>query len=750
MITANWIKVGSDIGSVSPCFKKTISFGKKIKSATLNASAMGLYSAYINGARVSNYVFAPGWTSYNNRIQYQTYDITDMISENSAEISLIGGKGWAMSGMMWKQEPNMYADHISVIACIDVTYEDGSTEHFETDDTWDVYKSHILYSEIYNGETVDLTSDEEYVGKAELDEVKTELVAQVGEFVAEHERVAPMEIITTPKGERVIDFGQNMAGYVEIRAHGNRGDKIVITHAEVLDNDGNFYNENLRTAKCENTYVLSGGDDVFKPSFTFQGFRYIRLDEYPFETIDPSLFTAVAVYSDMERTGFFACGNEKINQLYHNVLWGQRSNYLDVPTDCPQRDERLGWTGDAQVFCRAAAYNYNVKKFFRKWLGDVALDQLETGGITSVVPDVLRNNSSASAWGDAACIIPWQMYLTYGDKKMLEEEFPMMEKWVNYIRHCGRVEELWLDRWHYGDWLALEEVGGQSCGSHGATQRDLIASAFYAYSTECLVKAGHVIGKDVSEYEALYARIHKAFCENFIENGLPCMSKIVSLRDEQNRKEQPIIKASTQTSCVLMLRFKLYRNEEEKESLVKELVRLIHENGDRIATGFVGTPYILHVLSENGYADVAYTLLLQEKMPSWLYSVNHGATTMWERWNCVKEDGTFSDVKMTSFNHYAYGAVADWLYGGAAGISVLEDGVGYEHISFCPHPSRLLGHVNCKIKTNCGEVVSKWYYGDGHIHYEFIVPDGAKAELKLPDGTERTLESGEYLFTTKE
>lgn len=743
---AKWICSPKEANVVD--FYKKIALSGKVKKATLGASAMGLYLVRINGKRITDSLLNPGWTSYHVRTQYQTYDVTAFLGGKSAEISVTAAEGWAVGDLTWKGRHHVFSDTVSVIAWLDVEYADGREEHFATDDTWGVRTSKILYSEIYHGETVDPTARIKKLGTAELSRVKTKLIPQVGELIHEHERIAPKEFIITPKGERVIDFGQNMTGYVEVRIKGERGGRIVMTHAEVLDAEGNFYNENLRSARSRNEYILSGGEDVFKPTFSFQGFRYIRLDEYPFEEVDLNCFTAVAVYSDMERTGFFSCGNAKVNQLYHNVLWGQRSNYLDVPTDCPQRDERLGWTGDAQVFCRAGAYNFGVHDFFRKWLGDMAAEQSlrNDGGVPIVVPDALQRGAVCCAWGDAAGIIPWEVYLAYGDKKMLAEHFPMMKKWVEYIRHAGTKEYLWVDRWHYGDWLAMDGVVG---GDTGATQKDLIASAYYARVTDILVKAGKLLGKDMSEYEELYRHILDAFHDNFIENGLPCMSKHISLRDEKNREEQAIIKPITQTTLAMILHFHLYRGEDERKSMADCLAKIIHENGDRINTGFVGTPYILHALSENGYTDLAYTLLLQEKMPSWLYSVNHGATTMWERWNCINEDGSFSSVSMTSFNHYAYGAVADWLYGICAGINSLPDGAGYKHIALAPKPSKNLGFVNCRIKTVSGEVISNWYYSGEFIHYEFSVPAGTVAELTLPDGRKETLCGGEYIFTTK-
>lgn len=743
---AKWICSPKEANVVD--FYKKIALSGKVKKATLCASAMGLYLVRINGKRITDSLLNPGWTSYHVRTQYQTYDVTAFLGGKSAEISVTAAEGWAVGDLTWKGRHHVFSDTVSIIAWLDVEYADGREEHFATDDTWGVRTSKILYSEIYHGETVDPTARIKKLGTAELSRVKTKLIPQVGKLIHEHERIAPKEFIITPKGERVIDFGQNMTGYVEVRIKGERGGRIVMTHAEVLDTEGNFYNENLRSARSRNEYILSGGEDVFKPTFSFQGFRYIRLDEYPFKEVDLNCFTAVAVYSDMERTGFFSCGNAKVNQLYHNVLWGQRSNYLDVPTDCPQRDERLGWTGDAQVFCRAGAYNFGVHDFFRKWLGDMAAEQSlrNDGGVPIVVPDALQRGAVCCAWGDAAGIIPWEVYLAYGDKKMLAEHFPMMKKWVEYIRHAGTKEYLWVDRWHYGDWLAMDGVVG---GDTGATQKDLIASAYYARVTDILVKAGKLLGKDMSEYEELYRHILDAFHDNFIENGLPCMSKHISLRDEKNREEQAIIKPITQTTLAMILHFHLYRGEDERKSMADCLAKIIHENGDRINTGFVGTPYILHALSENGYTDLAYTLLLQEKMPSWLYSVNHGATTMWERWNCINEDGSFSSVGMTSFNHYAYGAVADWLYGVCAGINSLPDGAGYKHIALAPKPSKNLGFVNCRIKTVSGEVISNWYYSGEFIHYEFSVPAGTVAELTLPDGRKETLCGGEYIFTTK-
>lgn len=609
---------------------------------------------------------------------------------------------------------------VSLIFSLDITYEDGTTECICSDKNVKVYTSHIVNSSIYDGEFVDKTAEVKYIGNAVCDDcVNTKLVPQQGEKVKEQDIISPVELIITPKGERVIDFGQNLAGYVEIHTKGKFGDKIEITHAEVLDSEGNFYTDNLRKAQQKNTYILSGGEEVFKPTFSWQGFRYIRLDEYPFEDVDLSNFKAIVVHSEMERTGFFECGNEKINQLYHNIIWGQKSNFIDVPTDCPQRDERLGWTGDAQVFVRTAAINYNVEKFFEKWLCDLELDQFEDGGVSWLIPDcnLHYTENVSSAWGDAATVCPWEIYMAYGNKKILENQFESMKKWVEYIRNFGDEEYLWTGGKQFGDWLGMDN--GYSL--EGATSKDYISSAFYAYSTSLLVKAGKVLGKDMSEYEKLYENVVKAFQDKFIKDGLPA--------------------DNTQTAYALALYFKLTT---DMEKTAKGLSDLVIENDTRLTTGFVGTPYLLHALSENGYEKLAYDLLLQEKIPSWLYQVNNGATTMWEHWDGIREDGSFWDVSMNSFNHYAYGAVYDWMFGVCAGIKVKE--AGYKKVIIKPVTDKRLGYLKAGIKTKYGKLSSSWKYTEDKVQFEFEIPDGIEAKFILPDGTSKFVTSGIYNF----
>ena len=744
---ASWITAAEAGGDSVLVYRKEFALpkDKTVKKATLSASAVGVYTATLNGARVGKNVLAPGWTSYSGRIQYRTHDVTAMLSKKN-RIDLGVARGWAVGYMGYTKENGFFSKKTAVIAWLDVTYSDGTKECIATDDSWKVYTSPVTFAEIYHGETVDLTAKEKCLGAAEKTSFKTKLVPQIGEDIVETDRLAPVSFIVTPKGERVIDFGQNMTGYVELRITAPKGSRIVLHHAEVLDKEGNFYTANYRAARNEVTFVTSGGEDVFKPAYTFQGFRYIHLVEYPEGEVDLNGFRAIAVNSNLRRTGRYRSGNEKVNQLYHNIIWGQKSNYLDVPTDCPQRDERLGWTGDAQVFCRTAAINFDVERFFEKWLGDVAYDQsLENGAVRGVVPKPMQQLTRISAaWGDVACIAPWQIYLAYGNKTLLGKNFPMMKAWVDYLRTAGPEEYLWLGGYHYGDWLAMD-AGEDSYV--GATSNDLIASAFFAYSTSLVIKAGEILGEDVSAYRDLYKKVRDAFRAYFMENGMPKaefpMTEV--LPEGKKTVVDTVRKGMTQTALVLILHFGLCE-ESERAALAAKLVELIRENDGRMTTGFVGTPYILHVLSANGYTDVAYSLLFQEKNPSWLYSVTHGATTMWEHWNSLKEDGSFWSTAMNSFNHYAYGAVYDWIFGVSSGIMPTENAPGYKEVTIAPHPSKELGFADASIDSRNGTIRSYWYYKGDVVYYEVEIPEGVIAHFTLPSGKQETLTGGKYLF----
>ena len=741
--SAKWITSPVETGAAAITFQRSFQPKSTVKRAELYASALGVYAPFVNGTRVGKGVLAPGWTSYAKRTQYQKYDVTSLLTEDTC-ISIGVGPGWAVGNIGFRKNSHGYGEKTAVIAWLKVTYADGSSESLFTDTDWEVYTSKVTFSDIYNGETVDMTAPIESLGNAVLSSFKTRLVAQVGENITEHERLAPIACFRTPNGELVLDFGQNMTGYVELSIKAPRGSRIVIHHAEVLDKEGNFYTANYRSARNELTYITSGEQDVFKPQYSFQGFRYIRLMEYPFDTVDVDGFRAIVVHSDIKRTGYFHCGNEKINQLYHNIIWGQKGNYLDIPTDCPQRDERLGWTGDTQVFCRTGAINFDVEKFFDKWLGDVALDQEKDGAVRGIIPTVPKLITYISAaWGDAACVVPWEIYCAYGNKKLLEKNLPTMKKWVEYMHGAGPEEFLWLGGVHYGDWLAMD-AGEDSY--LGATCCDLIASAFFAYSTSLLIRVGETLGKDMTEYRILYKNVRAAFRSYFMENGMPKETFPVTQELAPNQKPKDTKRMGmTQTALVLILHFGLCE-EDEREALAAKLVELIRANDSLMSTGFVGTPYLLHTLSENGYTDVAYELLMQERNPSWLYSVCHGATTIWEHWNGVKEDGSFWSDHMNSFNHYAYGSVFDWIFGVAAGIKTVAEAPAYREITVEPHPNKCLGFADTSIDSRNGRIRVHWYYKGDTVYYELEIPEGVTARLTLPSGYRETLSGGSYLF----
>ena len=694
MKNSNWITGGK-------VFLKDFKTEDEIESAKLYITAKGVYEAYINNERVGDFIMAPGFTSYNKHHLYQEYNIKDMLCRNN-EIIVYVGDGWAKGTLAWEGNSNIYTDTLAIIAKISINYKNGNEETIITDETWKYGDSPVIFDSIYDGEVFDANVVPEFSEFAVVyDASKDALTPNDGEIVKEYEILDPIEFITTPNDEQVIDFGQNMTGYVEtIIKNAKKGEKLRLSHAEVLDKDGNFYTENLRSAKAISEYICKDGDQSYKPRFTFMGFRYIKISEAP----ENVTFRAIVVHSEMKRTGYFDCSNELVNKLFLNTIWGQKGNFLDVPTDCPQRDERLGWTGDAQVFVKAASYNFDVNKFFSKWLIDLAADQRENGIVPHVIPSVLTTDTpdshgGSAAWGDVAVIAPWQLYLTYGNKEVLERQFESMEKWVNFSRKPGRE--------HFGDWLGLDAEEGSYRGASG---EEYIRIAYNAYSTELFIKAGKVLRKDMSKYEALYKEILEEF------------------KNEYSPK--------TQTEYVLALQFNLAPS--KKEEYAKALADMIVENGNKLKTGFVGTPYLLHALSDNGYAELAYTLLLQTDYPSWLYPITMGATTIWEHWDGIKPDGSFWSKDMNSFNHYAYGAVVDWIYEVMAGIKILND-----RIIVKPVPDKRLSYAKASIDTVHGKVSSKWSYENDVITYEIELP---KKSAVIIDGKEQLLPKGTYKF----
>ncbi|MBR2024861.1 MAG: family 78 glycoside hydrolase catalytic domain, partial [Clostridia bacterium] len=597
---ANWISYPTKEEYTCPVFKKSFDTVKDIKKATVKITSLGCYYATLNENRIGDFILAPGWTYYK-RCQMQEYDITDMLKEKN-EIRVTLSQGWFNGRINIRTRKDLPDICPALICEITILYKDGSKEVIYSDDSWECALSKITFSDIYDGEYYDSNYEEKFVPVKVQDYKDFKIVKQQGETVKEQEVIFPQKIFTTPKGETVIDFGQNMTGYFEIALTAKKGDVVSFSVAEILDSDGNFYTENYRSAKAKFEYICKDGYQTYKPKLCFWGFRYIRVDSFPCEITKDNV-RAIVLHSDLKRTGYLSSSNPLLNKLFSNIIWGQKGNFLDIPTDCPQRDERLGWTGDAQVFIKTASYNYNVEKFFDKWLEDLRLEQKREGLIPFCIPQVHeRPGSSTAAWSDAATVCPYQIYLTYGNKNILKRQFKSMCDYVDEIGKITKEKDLWYGCWHFGDWLGLDAPAGSYKGS---SNDDIIASVFYAYSTSLVIKAGKVLGRNVEKYEKLYNRIVKKFKERYTE-------------------------FNTQTECVLVLYFNMT---DDKKTVADKLAKMIVENGTRLKTGFVGTPYLLHALSQNGYTALAYDLLLQEDFPSWLYSVNQGATTIWEHWD---------------------------------------------------------------------------------------------------------------------
>ncbi len=723
---AKWISIPNEEKQKNrPCpfFRTNFNTSKEIKSARVYITSLGLYQLFINGEKISNDLFSPGWTSYNKRLQYQVYDVTNSIKKQNA-VGAIVGDGWYRGKIGWLKPNNFYGDKLALLLQLEIDYADGTSQTIISDDNWKVRTGPILSSSIYNGEIYDARlenkdwtnysfNDNNWRSVTIINHSKDVLIASQSDPVQGVQELKPIKLITTPKGETVLDMGQNMTGWLRMKVNGPKGDKVVLSFAEVLDKDGNFYRENLRSAKATDTYILSGdGEEIFEPHFTFHGFRFVKIEGYP-GTPDLEDFTGVVIHSAMEPTGTFSCSNTLINQLQHNIQWGQKGNFLDIPTDCPQRDERLGWTGDAQVFCPTAAYNYNVAAFFTKWMKDLAADQRKDGLVPHAIPNVMPDSDGGStAWADVAVIVPWTIYQVYNDKRILEEQYPSMKAWVDYIKNRAGDDYLWTEDNHFGDWLAFKSE--QASDYTGATtEKDLIATAYYAYSANLLAKIAHVLRKekDAKIYEEIVKNVKDAFISEYVTpNG-----RLVS---------------HTQTAYCLALSFDLlpdnFRSKAAKY-LADDVRKFKH-----LTTGFVGTPLLCKTLSDNGYSDLAFMLLERKDYPSWLYPVTQGATTIWERWDGQKPDGSFQSVGMNSFNHYAYGAIGEWMYSYIAGLNIDPSNPGYKHMILAPHIGGSLTNAEVNYESGYGTITSGWEINKDEFCYSVCIPANTTATVILP------------------
>lgn len=706
---------------------------KPVAEAYVWASALGMYELYLNGEKVGCDHLTPGWTSYEHRLLYQTYDITDCLNLGTNVLGGLVGAGWYKGKMGFIGERNNYGAETALFAEVMVRYTDGTLAYFGTDESYVAHTAPVTFAEIYDGETYDATKaipawcqkDGDVTAFTPVHCVSyplKQLVPQTGATVQVLARRPVQKIITTPLGETVLDFGQNIAGWVEFTTSGAKGQQVILECFEVLDSKGNVYQANLREAKQKITYLCNGEKkQVFHPHFTYQGFRYVKITAFP-EAVTADKFSACVLYSAMEKTGSFTTTNPLINRLVENIDWSLKGNFVDIPTDCPQRNERVGWTGDAQIFCQTANYLRNAYTFYNKWLKDVACDQTAAGGVPHIVPDIVsgrersdwllsQGTHSAAAWGDVAVIAPWTLYQTYGDQQILRQQYTSMKKWIQFMEKNAQ-NYIWNYKLQFGDWVALDAAEGSY---FGATPNDFTCTAYFAYSTRLFAKAAAVLGEtnDATYFSDLATKIVANFQKTFL-------------------KANGELTIETQTAQIIALHFDLVP-QAARSVIAEKLLTLLAANDGHLLTGFVGTPYFCFALSDSGHIEQAYDLLLKEDYPSWLYQVKKGATTIWEHWDGIKPDGSMWSPDMNSFNHYAYGSIGEWLYRRAAGIETNETYPGFKQFKIRPCFSPRLPQVTASYESIYGKIAVHWQKQE-HDTYQMTVdiPINTRGEIILP------------------
>jgi alpha-L-rhamnosidase len=714
--SSKWITPDLDI-KIHPVLSKEFKLEKSVKSARAYVCGLGLYEININGSKCGDEYLAPNFNAYNKWVQYQTYDITDTLiqGENIIDVSLGNGMYKGPFGLDSKE--NIYGDKFALLCEVVIEHEDGTSTVINSDETWKARRSSIIESTIYDGEVYDATFND--LTTYEVKEIALgfeKLKARLSLPVKIKEKLKVVAVIKTPAGETVLDLGQNMVGWIEFKINAPKGTEVLLQHGEILQ-EGNFYRDNLERAKAEFRYISDGEKAAVRPHFTYYGFRYVKVSGWHGE-INAEDFTGCVLYSDMDTTGHIETNNPLVNRLFLNALWGQKGNFLDVPTDCPQRGERLGWTGDAQVFSGTASFNMDTFAFFSKYAYDIAREQEgRNGAVPIVVPVTSMNAGSASGWSDVATIVPWTAYIQFGDKKILEQQFESMKAWADYIRREDEnsgSRRLWTTGFHFGDWLALD---GESPNSFaGGTEEGFIASAYYCYSSMLVAKAAKVLGKEelFREYETLSNEVREAIREEyFTKTGR--------------------LGLKNQTAYILALYFDLVP-EGKKDRVIADLSERLKRDKNHLKTGFIGTPYFCKVLSENGCNDLAYTLLLNKDYPSWLYAVTMGATTIWERWNSVLPDGKISGTDMNSLNHYSYGSIVEWMYRYMAGINPVEDKPGFRQVKIAPQPDYRLKYAKASYNSAVGLYESQWEISEeGNLSFKIVIPFNASAVVILPN-----------------
>lgn len=741
---ASMITATDDVGS-APLLRHGFALPDRHGSliqAKLHMSSLGVFEAFINGQPVSEEVLSPGWTSYQWRLRYGTYDVLALMQP----VSVLGvalGNGWYRGRLGWETSGgNTYGNRLGLIAQLELDFEDRHRELIVTDSSWRSAPSAVLANDLYDGETIDARLRDDVWMVSGFDDTRwstvevlpafdhTKLVSYACEPVVRHEHLRPVEISTSPSGHTLVDFGQNLTGWTKIEVCGAEGSVIRVAHAEVLD-DGELGTRPLRTAKATDHYILSGRGDVFEPTMTFHGFRYAQLDGWP-GVLSADDIEAVVVHTDLRRIGTFECSNDLLNQLHHNVVWGFRGNALDVPTDCPQRDERLGWTGDLAVFAPTAAYLYDVRDWLTDWLRDLSAEQRAAGGVVPlVIPDPLTIQGLGMSaygpyaiWGDACIWVPWALWQAYGDRDVLEAQFESMTAHLQHVEEKLSPDGVWNQGFQFGDWLDPDVPPEQPWVSK--VRPGVVATACLYRSARMVADVARIIDRpsESERYEGLSERTRSAFVDHYVQSD-------------------GRIKSDAPTGYALAIAFGLLEGE-ARDRAGNRLSELVVENGYNVSTGFAGTPYILDALTATGHLDDAYGLLLERSCPSWLYPVTMGATTIWERWDSMLPDGSINPGGMTSFNHYALGAVADWMHRTIAGIAPLAP--GYKHVLIAPRPGGGLSWATGTLETPYGGVTVEWTLESGVLTGKVSLPEGVSGLLHLPGQKPVELGRGRHVF----
>ncbi|MCX7522854.1 family 78 glycoside hydrolase catalytic domain [Microbacterium sp. STN6] len=710
-----------------------------VVSAVLRVTAHGVYEARIDGTPVTESVLNPGWTAYEWRLQYQEYDVAATVATGVGPLSLelLLGNGWYRGDLGFAGAHANYGDEISVAAALEITYRNGVTERVTTTSDWNAYRSEITRNSLYNGQTIDarLRGKAGAITVREVDIDRSTLVPTTNPLVMRHETLRPVKIWTATSGETLVDFGQNLVGWLRFTVQGDPGDRIEIRHAEVLE-DGELGVRPLRGAQARDELILSGGADFFEPTLTFHGFRYAGISGWPGEIRAESI-EAVVVHSEMRRTGHFACSEPLVNQLVHNSVWGQKGNFLSVPTDCPQRDERLGWTGDIAAYAASASFQFDTADFLDSWLADLLLETEHSSdrGVPLVVPDVLKYAhfpegfslppwAATAIWGDASIWVPQALWTAYGDEKMLASHYPAMKLHLESVERYISPTDLWDLGHQLGDWLDPDAPDDQpdaaKADPHVVAQACLYRSASFA--AETAARIGLVA--DADRWSKLAARTRAAFNDHYVEEGL--------------------VKSDCATVYALAIAFDLL-DENDRVAAGERLAEIVRESGFRVTTGFAGTPFVTWALSDTGHVNEAYALLLEKECPSWLYPVTIGATTVWERWDSMLQDGSINPGEMTSFNHYALGAVADWIYQVIGGVRPAEP--GYTRVRIQPVPGPGLAWAETTYDSGAGRIDVAWRLDENRFTLRTSLPESTPAEIALPNGEIIEVLGGTHEFT---